>query len=334
MSTPAEGEWLYDTSRKAGVWGDGSEDDGIPAPNFAELVNNTWTGFTAVQNGSPADPNDLTITIDERFNKAAFLNGATFKTFARFYVKIPANNTGAVNLTVEFGSGGSTITKDLKKIDAAAAPAELGADDLVEGGIYSVVFDGTQWLVVGGLGGGGGGGEWEFIELQQASTDSYLDFTTGLTAYDDLKLVFNRAYGSGAGQLRLQVNRGAGLITSSYYFNYEYAGFGASTTEAYSSTSASVGIYLTHTGSDNRGLAAGECVILGADNATDTELLALWQSVVMRSGGVWSDSGFRSSGAGGLGSGATAGAVTALRVLPASGTIAQGDFSVWGRNHA
>lgn len=179
MSTPAEGEWLYDTTRKAGVWGDGSEDDGIPAPNFAEIVNNTWTGFAAVQNGSPADPNDLTITIDERFNKAAFLNGATFKTFARFYVKIPANNTGAVNLTVEFGSGGSTITKDLKKIDAAATPAELDADDLVEGGIYSVMFDGTQWLVVGGLG-GGGAGSWELVESQSFSSVASVQFTTGL----------------------------------------------------------------------------------------------------------------------------------------------------------
>lgn len=333
MSTPAEGEWLYDTTRKAGVWGDGAEDDGIPSPNFAEVINNTWTGFTAVQNGSPADPNDLTITIDERFNKAAFLNGATFKTFARFYVKIPANNTGAVNLTVEFGSGGSTITKDLKKIDAAAAPAELDADDLVEGGIYSVVFDGTQWLVVGGLG-GTGGGSWELIATATASADSQIDFTSGLTAFTDLRVVGWGLYtGSGNPALQMRFDQGSGFMTS--YNKYRYAAkqftlYNAESVDQQINAGQIKLLQSIYSRSDTE--AAFEAVIRNA-NAAQKVHTVTWQAVTVENPGFSSDGGDYEHGGGGSSQNADTGAISGVRIFPASSTLT-GELAIYGRNHA
>lgn len=330
MSTPAEGEWLYDTTRKAGVWGDGAEDDGIPSPNFAEVINNTWTGFTAVQNGSPADPNDLTITIDERFNKAAFLNGATFKTFARFYVKIPANNTGAVNLTVEFGSGGSTITKDLKKIDAAAAPAELEADDLIEGGVYSVVFDGTQWLVVGGLG-GGGAGSWELIGTAAPSAVAQVDFTS-ISGYEDLLLVGANIYPSAGSTPMLRLDQGGGFMTggSNYVYQYSQVVNGAASDQASLGAAAIQFGPSAYPASDTDLSFRWE--FPGADKAGEIHT-GMFQAAHMSDqsagGAPW-----MSTGMGGTRENANTGAIVGIRFYFSTGNIGGGSLALWGRNNA
>ena len=231
LVTPAQGVHGFDTTRLGGVWGDGATVGGVPYPNFAELINNAFNGVTARSDESPDDPNSLIVTVDSRYNNAQFLNGSTFKTFAELVVKFPLGNTGAVDLTVEYGLGGSSLTKNLNKIDADDTPAELSSGDIVAGGIYRLVFDGTQWLLIGGVGAGAG----TFDEVAQStfSTASEVEFLNLSSGYhyrlfiDDIIASagdFTYLYG------RVSDDNGSTYKTTGYDGAYSYWDSSAATT--------------------------------------------------------------------------------------------------------
>lgn len=125
-STPALGELGYDTTNKRILAGDGSTLAGIPHINFLDHINNTFTQVTAGGTG-----NAITLTLTKA--PSAYAQGMTLA------FKATANNTGAVTVNVN-GLG----AKNLQKISSGALAA-LVSGDIVSGGMYWIVYDGTQF---------------------------------------------------------------------------------------------------------------------------------------------------------------------------------------------
>jgi Major tropism determinant N-terminal domain len=136
-ATPAVGELFYDTTNKRLGIGDGSTVGGIPHVSATDDQKQTFVYPTV---GGTGDA----ITLTNTFPVTAYT--APLKQV----FKAGAANTGAVTVDVD-GLG----TKNLKKLSGGSLVA-LVANDLVAGGIYEIIYDGTQFQVVGGLGSGGG----------------------------------------------------------------------------------------------------------------------------------------------------------------------------------
>ena len=125
-STPATGEAGYDTTNKRLLVGDGSTLGGIPHVNYLDHINNTFTQVSAGGTG-----NAITLTLTKA--PTAYAQGM------QVAFKATANNTGATTININ-GLG----TKNLQKISSGALSA-LVSGDIVTGGMYIAVYDGTQF---------------------------------------------------------------------------------------------------------------------------------------------------------------------------------------------
>lgn len=134
--TPVAGEAGYDTTNKNLIVGDGSRVGGIPHPSYAHIQKQRFTFATSV--GGTANA----ITIDLAEDLDAYAQGVAIEFEAA------STNTGLVTVDVS-GLG----VKTLKRL-AGGSLTDLSAGQIVSGGIYRIVYDGTYFQ----LGSGGGGG--------------------------------------------------------------------------------------------------------------------------------------------------------------------------------
>lgn len=128
-STPALAELGYDITNKRLVVGDGSTMGGTKIPNSLDAQNNTFSYILA---GGTA--NALTVAL--AVSPGAYVAGLGIK------FKASATNTTGVTINVN-GLG----TKNLYKFTAGTLGA-VAAGDIVNGGIYDVMYDGTQFQLL------------------------------------------------------------------------------------------------------------------------------------------------------------------------------------------
>lgn len=133
--TPVAGEVVIDTTNNRACIGNGSTAGGIKVPT-AKDIQNQYAVYGTV--GGTANA----ITLTNAPAVTAYTNGL------RLMFKATATNTGATTVNVD-GLGAKNIYKM-----ASGTLGALVANDIYTGGIYELIYDGTQFQ----LGSGGGGG--------------------------------------------------------------------------------------------------------------------------------------------------------------------------------
>ena len=83
-------------------------------------------------------------------------------------------NTGATTITVQVNSSSILSAKNVLNEDGTA----LTANDILAGGIYTVTYNGTSWILSGGGSGGGASAGGAVYENNQNITQNYT-MTTG-----------------------------------------------------------------------------------------------------------------------------------------------------------
>lgn len=135
--TPADGEPAWDQTNDRLRMGDGSTSGGL----LLTMAKDTQSG-TFIYAAAGGTANALTVTLSPGSTGLAAGMGIR--------VKIASNNTGAATINVD--SHGAV---NIKKLSSGSIAA-LEADDLVANYIYDMVYDGTQFLIIGGTGGSDG----------------------------------------------------------------------------------------------------------------------------------------------------------------------------------
>lgn len=129
-TTPAVGELAFDTTNKELRGGDGLTSGGIIIPNVHSVRQNKYGYVTA---GGTADA--ITATLSPSIT--SYVSGLSIK------LKATANNTGAATLQLNGISGPKSIKKR-----SGGTLANLAAGDIINGGVYELIYDGTQFQIM------------------------------------------------------------------------------------------------------------------------------------------------------------------------------------------
>lgn len=172
------------------------------------------------------------------------------------------------------------------------------------------------------------GGAWTFIQAQTASDSSYLEWTTSqiTSTYDIYKLfAYNVHSATDSSHHYLQVDVGAGYVTSNYKYAAAQATYGGGVNAVGSSSDSF--IKLTR---DSTGNATGENanyeIIIWDPLATDNwKMISTHGAVSNQDGEV-----VEYFGAGGYFSGQAA--LSKIKFYASSGNITSGDFYFYGLN--
>lgn len=127
--TPAEAEIIVDLTNDILRVGDGLRQGGHLIPNAAQIQNNAYVFANA--SGSQ---NNLSVNLS--------IPPAGYASPLGFYFKASLNNTGAVTINVD-GLGARSIVKM-----SSTGLIPLIANDIISGGIYYVIYDGTQFILI------------------------------------------------------------------------------------------------------------------------------------------------------------------------------------------
>lgn len=136
---------------------DGSTAGGIPHANYADIQNQEWVYAAATGTDS--------IVISLAIAPAAYAAGQ------RFVFKAANTNTGSATLNVN-----SLGAKTIKKASNGSIVV-LEAGDIVSGGIYACVYDGTDMIISGGVGSGD-----KSIASASPTSGSTVDFASVFSA--------------------------------------------------------------------------------------------------------------------------------------------------------
>lgn len=128
-STPALAELGFDITNERIIAGNGTDMGGVPHINFRDELNGSFSYVSAGGTG-----NAITITLP--ISPGSYAGGLKFR------FKATANNSGATTINVN-GLG----AKNLQKYTAGTLGA-LASGDIVNGGVYEVVYDGTQFQLL------------------------------------------------------------------------------------------------------------------------------------------------------------------------------------------
>jgi hypothetical protein len=151
--TPAERELLFDTTNKRIRGGDGLEQGGWHIPNSTDVQTNAFTFATV---GGTAD--DLELTLDEPLQAYGGGVGVIFVA--------TDTNTGPMTADVdELGP------QDIMKMSNGALSA-MEEGDVVDGGIYSLLHDGTRFQLKG-LNEATPAAGWELISIATGGGTTY-----------------------------------------------------------------------------------------------------------------------------------------------------------------
>lgn len=124
--TPADGEIIVDSTNDRLRLGDGVTAGGIPIPNVSDIQGQAFSYGTAGGTG-----NALTLTPSPAL--LAYADGVAFD------FKASATNTGAATVNVN-GLG----TRSIYRVTDSGSVA-LSGGEIVNGGIYRLVYDGVQF---------------------------------------------------------------------------------------------------------------------------------------------------------------------------------------------
>ena len=155
---------------------DGLTVGGIQIPNQFDVMNQRY------QYSSATGTNALSITVPK--TPAAYAVGQAFEFIAT------ATNTGAVTMNVN--SLGAKSVKKLNIKDAMIDAVEAG--DIVNGGIYRIVYNGTDFQITSGASSAAGGGLVP-IARQTLSTEPHDTGAIFSSEYDNYYLVLSNFRG-------------------------------------------------------------------------------------------------------------------------------------------
>jgi hypothetical protein len=306
--TPAANEPVVNTTSNRIHLGDGSTAGGIPHINASDAQNQTFT-YPAVSGTGDA------IVLTNTQPKGSLIAGqkGTFKA--------GANNTTAVTIN-EDGIG----TESLKKMHNGAIVA-LVANDLVSGGLYDYIWDGTQYQVKGLAEGPFVSGGLVLLGSATASSSSTIDLTSMLSStYDDYEIHLNNILPFGA-SASLQMLCSTDNSTFDTGVSYPYSIIQASTGSTSVNVTKSVsGTSFTLTSSLNNfsgGGVSGRINLYGANTASSYKAVIAELTFLNNSGdyeqdriaGHWIN---------------TSNSLEAVRFQMSSGNIVSGKFRIYG----
>lgn len=192
-ATPVVGEPGVDTDNKRLVIGDGVRAGGIPHVNFLDLQSQDFTYCTV---GGTADAITLAVSATEA-SLEAYVAGTSL------WFKATADNTGAVTFNVD----GLGVKNGKKFVDGAVV--DLEADDIRSGGLYHIVYDGTQFIAQ--LAGGGAAGG-TVIASGSLPASNLIDFTSIPDTFAMIKLTIKAATMDVSGRtVQVEFDTGLGL---------------------------------------------------------------------------------------------------------------------------
>ena len=196
--TPASSEIVHNTTDKRLHLGDGSTAGGIILPKMADIQ--TSAPFYAAAGGSA---NALTVTLSPV--PPALIAGLWVRTLATY------TNTGAATLSVNGGTA-----KNIYR-SANGTLGGLVGGEILAGGLYDLVYDGTQFQLLGATPQSSTPTGLELLQIATASNSSSLTFTGLTSAFENYQFVITHLRNSAAATLIMRIN---GSSSSSYKRTY------------------------------------------------------------------------------------------------------------------
>ena len=167
--TPANAEIVVDLTNKRPRLGDGITAGGIHIPNASDIQSNPFSFGTAGGSASA-------ITISLSPSLLTYTAGVAIEFIA------VNSSTGATTVNVS-----SLGAKDIYKINNGVL-GHIGAGDIVAGGIYRIIYDGTRFQLLGGAAGVSSDGA---FASQTANNSSGLTFNNVFEAGYDYRIDFD-----------------------------------------------------------------------------------------------------------------------------------------------
>lgn len=310
-STPANGELGYDTTNKRLRTGDGVTAGGIIIPNYLDAQKNAFTYATA---GGTAT--DLTLTLAK--SPGSYVAGQIFR------FKAAASSTGATTLNVN-----ALGAKDILKMSAGALTS-LSAGDLILGGVYEVVYDGTQFQLLGITPEQPSAAGSELLAIGTAASSATLDFTSEITSeFETYAFVFCGLRTASNADLWCRMSDGgsSGFYSgSTSYAHSRTEVSGTTATESNSNSDTKIVMATNMITSASHGFSG-----IAYLNFRPTRLpLITWDGAhVVNSGGTFA----RSRGAGYL-RGGDFSACDGVRFLASTGNLFEGTVKMYGLRSA
>lgn len=221
-ATPASGELGYDTTNKRLHIGDGTTAGGIKLPNYVDIQGQNFLSSDAT------GTNTITMTVSPA--------PASYVKYQRFVFKAQNTNTGAATINVN-SLGAKTVKKK-----TLSGISDLAGGEILQDGVYSVVYDGT-YLQLEGTPESQITQDYELLATATASSSSTLDFESLITsdygAYDFVIRRLRPATDAANLLMRTSTNNGSSYDSSAS--NYGYNGTLHSLSGASSPTYGSTG---------------------------------------------------------------------------------------------
>jgi hypothetical protein len=311
-AVPATGELGYDSTNKRVRVGDGSTSGGIILPNSIDIQGQNFLSADA------SGTNTITMTV-------APVPTAYVK-YQRFVFKASASNTGSATINVN-----SLGAKTIKKRTTSGVAALTGGEIQI-GGVYAVVYDGTDMQLEDHT---VATGTSDFVEIATltASTSSTLDFTSSHfdnATYSGYYFEINKLLHSANSNLWIRFSTDGGstfqAASSSYKWRHTRSVDATDTTVVDTSATERQRIEAAVSG----GAAprfTGEFDLLGAPNTGNNDTVCKWFLTDTGSGGIAFTNGW-----GGKNDSAFPSAdVDGLRFLPSTGNFTSGTVTMYGR---
>jgi hypothetical protein len=231
--------------------------------------------------------------------------------------KAGSNNTTGVTLN-EDGLG----AKNLYKMNAGSLVA-LVANDLVAGGAYDYIYDGTQYQVKGLAEGPYSSGALKYLGSATASSSSTINLTSLLSStYDDYIIILDNIVPSTTAQLFMRFSTDNSTFDSTLGdYLYAYTGYNSAAGTVTGSSANAQQIQMTNNLDNTRGMSGQ--VRLYNVNLTSNYRYCRFDAtyydgvnfVTLSGGGEWKDSTHT---------------LEAVQFLTSTGILASGTFKVYG----
>ncbi len=148
------GTGVTDTASRGAAkeWATAAEDDQVDGSEYSAKHYAAKASASAATVPTPATIKDGTYwgyTTAGSANTYTLTTSPTISSYATdmfYHIKMNASNTGASTINVD-----SVGAKNIKKYGGAGM-VDLVANDLESGGFYTIIYDGTQFLIMGGSG--------------------------------------------------------------------------------------------------------------------------------------------------------------------------------------
>lgn len=311
-AVPATGELGYDSTNKRVRVGDGSTSGGIILPNSIDIQGQNFLSADA------SGTNTITMTVAPV--------PAAYVKYQRFVFKAAATNTGSATININ-SLGAKTIKKR-----TTSGVAVLTGGEIQSGGVYAVVYDGTDMQLEEDTSAAGSSDFVKIVTLT-ASTSSTLDFTSSHfdnTTYSGYYFEINKLLLSAANNLWARFSTDGGSTfqasNSDYYWRRTRSD-GATDTTVIGGTLTErqrIEIATNNTGAP---IYTGSVDLYGAVNTSNNDTHVKWDLFDHPAGG----SAFTLGWGGKFDTGFSSGAVNGLRFLPSAGTFTSGTITMYGR---